>query len=61
LSGAREVRGGHLGYTQEGALQHIRDVVQLVIEELAEDGIAIPVGPSGDVEVFPDTRVAVNV
>ena len=46
------------GYTQEEALKHIHEVVQMVIEELAEEKIPIP---TNDVEVYPDTRVAVSV
>ena len=30
------------GYTREEALQHIREVVQMVVEELIEDGEPIP-------------------
>jgi predicted RNase H-like HicB family nuclease len=49
------------GNTHEEALKHIQEVVQMVIEELAEDGIPIPEGPRSDVQVFQDTRVAVTV
>jgi predicted RNase H-like HicB family nuclease len=49
------------GATREEAYRHIQEVVQMVIEELAEDGIAIPEGPREEVEVFPDTRVAVTL
>jgi len=49
------------GNTREEALKHIQEVVQMVIEELAEDGIPIPEGPRSDVQVFQDTRVAVTV
>ena len=43
------------------AFQHIREVVQMVVDELREDGIAIPEGPQGDADVYQDTRVAVTV
>jgi predicted RNase H-like HicB family nuclease len=33
---------GHMGNTQEEALKHIQEVVQMVIEELLEDGEPIP-------------------
>jgi len=33
------------GNSHEEALKHIQEVVQMVIEELAEDGIPIPEGP----------------
>jgi predicted RNase H-like HicB family nuclease len=49
------------GTTREEALKHIQEVVQLVVEELAQDGIPLPEGPKEDVEVFEDTRVAVTV
>lgn len=49
------------GNTREEAFQHIREVVQMVIAELREDGITIPAGPKEDVEVFSDERVAVTV
>jgi predicted RNase H-like HicB family nuclease len=49
------------GNTHEEALKHIQEVVQMIIEELAEDGIPIPEGPRSDVQVFQDTRVAVTV
>ena len=49
------------GNTAEEALQHIHEVVQMVVEELTEDGIPLPEGPKEDVEVFPDMRVAFTV
>jgi len=49
------------GNTHEEALKHIQEVVEMVIEELAEDGIPIPEGLRSDVQVFQDTRVAVTV
>ena len=49
------------GNTAAEALKHIHEVVQMVVEELAEDGIPLPEGPNEDVAVFPDTRVAVTV
>lgn len=49
------------GNTAEEALQHIHEVVQMVVEELTEDGIPLPEGPKGNVEVYPDARVAVTV
>jgi predicted RNase H-like HicB family nuclease len=49
------------GNTQEEAFKHIHEVVEMIIAELSEDGIPIPEGPSGDVEVLQDTRVAVTV
>jgi predicted RNase H-like HicB family nuclease len=49
------------GETEDEAFRHIHEVVQMVVDELREDGIAIPEGPEGDVDVYQDTRVAVTV
>lgn len=49
------------GNTEEEAFKHIREVVGVIIRELTEDGIALPESPREDVEVLPDTRVAVTV
>ena len=49
------------GHTQEEALKHIQEVVQMVVAELREDGVPIPEGPTGEVEIFTDPRVAVTV
>lgn len=49
------------GYTKEEALKHIHEVVEMVIEELVEDGEPIPESPHEDVAVFHESRVAVTV
>ena len=49
------------GLTKEEAYKHIQEVVAMIIEELKEDGIAIPEGAKEDVEIFSDSRVAVTV
>ena len=49
------------GATRAEAYKHIQEVVEMIVEELREDGIAIPDGPGDDVEIFSDTRVAVAV
>src|SRR2546423_6688634 len=49
------------GNTEEDALRHINEVVQMIVEELVEDGEPIPEGPQEEVAVFSDTRVAVTV
>jgi len=49
------------GYSREEAFKNIQELVQMVVEELLEDGIAIPGGPSGDVEVLAGAHVAVTV
>lgn len=49
------------GLTQEEAYKHIHEVVEMIVEELKEDGIAIPESPKEEVEILADTRVAVAV
>jgi predicted RNase H-like HicB family nuclease len=49
------------GATEEEALKNINEVVHMIVEELREDGIALPNAPADDVEVFEGTRVAVTV
>jgi len=49
------------GATRAEAYKHMQEVVEMIIQELREDGIAIPDGPVEDVEIFSDTRVAVAV
>jgi predicted RNase H-like HicB family nuclease len=49
------------GNTQEEALNRIQEVVQMIVEELIEDGVAIPEGPKDEVEVFSEPRVSVTV
>jgi len=46
------------GYTREEALKHIQEVVQMIVEELIEDGEPIPQEP-GEVRVLPEPQVAV--
>ena len=43
------------------ALKNINEVVQMIVDELREDGIALPTGSGDEVEVFEGTRVAVTV
>ena len=49
------------GYTREEALQHIHEVVQMVLQELVEDQEAIPDEPSEEVIVSSEPRVAVTI
>jgi predicted RNase H-like HicB family nuclease len=50
------------GATAEEALKNINEVVQMIMDELQEDGIALPTSTAdNDVEVFDGTRVAVTV
>ena len=41
------------GKTKNEALKHIQEVVQMVVDELAEEGTAIPDVAKETVEVFP--------
>lgn len=45
------------GQSRAEALTHIREVVELVVAELVEDGVALPV----DVGISPEPLVAVTV
>lgn len=49
------------GHTEEEALKNIRELVEMILLELAEDGLPIPQGPSEEVFVSPDHRIAVPV
>lgn len=49
------------GSTPEEALKNINEVVQMIVDELREDGIPLPAASGDDVEVFEGTRVAVTV
>jgi predicted RNase H-like HicB family nuclease len=49
------------GATRAEAYRNIQEVVEMIVEELREDGIALREGPDENVQVFADTRVAVAV
>ena len=49
------------GTTKEEALKHVQEVVQMVVESLAEHGDPIPEGPREDVEVSTEAKVAVTI
>lgn len=49
------------GATCEDALKNINEVVQMIVDELREDGIPLPAASGDDVEVFEGTRVAITV
>jgi predicted RNase H-like HicB family nuclease len=56
----------HLGAVTQGAteveaLANINEVVQIIVDELREDGQPLPEVSTDDVEVFDGTRVAVTV
>jgi predicted RNase H-like HicB family nuclease len=47
------------GATTAEALKNINEVVQMIMDELREDGISLP--SRDDVEIFEGARVAVTV
>ena len=49
------------GDTREEAVKHIEEVVKMVVESLIEHGEAVPEGPSDQVQVSVEPRVAVTV
>ncbi len=49
------------GTTREEAYRHIQEVVQMIIEELQEDGIALPETSKEDADASSDTRIAVTL
>ena len=49
------------GATEEEALRNINEVVRMIVDELHEDGVALPQASGTDVEIFEDARVAVTV
>ena len=48
------------GNSREEAIRHIQEVVQMVVEELIEDGISLPTQSEG-VEVSGQPKVAVTI
>ena len=55
------LRRRDVGHTEEEAYKHIQEVVEMIVEELKEDGIAIPESPKDEIEILSDTRVAVAI
>ncbi|MBI2863139.1 MAG: type II toxin-antitoxin system HicB family antitoxin [Chloroflexi bacterium] len=53
--------GATWGHSRDEALKHIREVVQMVVEELIEDGEVMPEEPREEAQTFPEPRVAVTV
>jgi predicted RNase H-like HicB family nuclease len=52
--------GATWGYTKEEALKNIQEVVQMIVEELTEDGEPLP-GESEEVRVFSEPQVIVTI
>ena len=49
------------GDTREEALKNIQEVIELIVQELTEDGEAIPDQPAEEVTVSTEPRVAVTI
>lgn len=52
-----QIGGATWGKTQEEALKHINEVVQMIVQELKEDGESIP----EDLKISDDPLVSVTV
>ena len=50
----------HGGIPREEAFKNIREVVEMIIEELIEDGEYIPEALENEVQIFSETRVMVT-
>lgn len=53
--------GATWGDTEEEAYRHIQEVVQIIVNELIEDGETIPTAPEEDVKVYAEPHVMVTV
>ena len=49
------------GNTEKEAYRHIQEVIQLIIDELLEDGILIPEEPERGVHLFAEPQVVITV
>ena len=49
------------GATEAEALANIHEVVQMIMDELRQDGLPLPEATPDDIEVFEGTRVAITV
>ena len=56
-----EIGAATFGDTKAEALKNIQEVLEMIVEELIEDGRPIPEQPQEEVTVFSDPRVAVTV
>ncbi|MEA3281823.1 MAG: type II toxin-antitoxin system HicB family antitoxin [Euryarchaeota archaeon] len=52
--------GATWGHTREEALKNIREVVEMIVEELIEDGEHIPEALENEVQIFSEPRVMVT-
>ena len=49
------------GYTRHEALAHIRELVEMIVEELVEENEPIIQEPRGDVHISKEPQVAVTI
>ncbi len=49
------------GATKQEALQHIQEVVEMVVEEMVEEGLPLPGNSSPDAQFLAELRVAVTL
>ncbi len=49
------------GSSEREALDNIRQVVEMVVDDILEEGDELPGDAGRDFQAFPETRVAVNV
>ncbi len=49
------------GYTKEEALKNIREVIEMVLEEMAEESEPIPEEPEDEPLISPEHRIAISV
>ena len=49
------------GYTKEEAIRNIQEVIQMIIEELIEDGKSIPEFSKEEAQISFEPRVAVTI
>ena len=49
------------GYTREAALSNLREVIGMILADLAEDNLPIPQEPAEVALAAPEQRVAVSV
>ena len=57
----RDRGGATWGATVDEAIENIRQVIEMTVESMIEHGESVPEDPEGDVRVFSDPQVAVNV
>ncbi|PXF62141.1 MAG: hypothetical protein C4B59_00585 [Candidatus Methanogaster sp.] len=55
-----DIGGATWGHTREEALKNIREVVEMIIEELIEDGEHIPEALENEVRIFPESALSKN-